>query len=244
MSFIFDKFLGSIRFISEEELKNNSIRYKKIKNHKKINMLERKNYNIINKAILSNGNNKYYHLSTKPLEKLIDTSKEGTTYVGNTNLYYHPIGLYVSCGNKYFEEKSIHYTYVYELILNNTVLKINNLSEFIDFINTFKYSDSTIKIYNVLNWKKIKNIYDGIIICSNLTNKIFGDTKSLLDIYEDETIIQNKINELYGNQWKKKLVLLSEWYRHWRSEGVIWRPSAVKDIKLIIKTDTFDCLNK
>jgi len=35
MPLIFDKFLGSVQFISDEELKNNSIRYTKIKNHKK-----------------------------------------------------------------------------------------------------------------------------------------------------------------------------------------------------------------
>jgi len=245
MYLVFDKFLNSLQFISNEELKDNAIRYKKI-NFKILNTLMKKNYVTIYKAILSNGNDKYYHCSLKPLVKLIDKSKEGTTWIGKTNLYYHPIGLYVSCGNEYYkEQKSIHYTYVYEIIMNKSVLKICNLNQFQHFIRKFKYSDSAIKIHNILKWKKIKKIYDGIIICPCLRNEIFGNNlEKLIDKYKDETIIQNKINELYGNKWKDNLVFLSEWYRNWNSEGVIWRPSAVKNIKLIIKTTTFDCLNK
>jgi hypothetical protein len=34
-------------------------------------------------------------------------------------------------------------------------------------------------------------------------------------------------------------ILLAEWFRHWRQEGVIWRPSGIKQIKLIDKINIF-----
>ena len=200
-----------------------------------------KNYEIINKKILTNGNNKFYHLSTKPLEDIKDTSKSGSNYIGNTNLYYHPVGLYFSCGNNYFKkDKSLHYTYLYEIELNkSSILQINNINDFINFINKYKYPKSIIKIHNILDWKKIKQDFDGMSICPLLGKQIFGNTIALLDIYFDENIIHNKVIELYGKNWIKNITCLSEWYRYWGSEGVIWRPSGIKKISLILKTDIF-----
>jgi len=44
---------------------------------------------------------------------------------------------------KYFEkDKSIHYSYIYELKFNKSVLKITCLKNFIDFINKYKYPKS------------------------------------------------------------------------------------------------------
>jgi hypothetical protein len=141
---------------------------------------------------------------------------------------------------KYFEkEKSIHYSYIYELKFNKSVLKITCLKNFIDFINKYKYPKSKIKIYDILDWTKIKDDYDGIIICADLHTKIFGNSKALIDIFTDENIIQANILEQYGKDWSNNFILLAEWFRHWRQEGVIWRPSGIKQIKLIDKINIF-----
>lgn len=232
--FVLDKFLNSIVWI-DEELKKNTIQFKLL-NNKKLQNIEKDNYNKISRIIKENNPNGYYHLSTKPFTTLRNTSKEGNTYIGNTNLYYHPIGLYFSCGIKYFEnDKSIHYTYLYELIFNKSVLKINNLNDFKKFIQKYKFSNSNIRIHNILNWVEIKKQYNGIIICPNLRKQLFKNTKSLIEIYEDENIIMDKIIETYGLNWMNNLELISEWFRHWHNEGVIWNPEGIKSIKLINK---------
>jgi len=233
--FVIDVFLNSIVWVEETELLTNKYRYK-IVNEKKIRDIMNENYKKINKIIKENNTNGYYHLSMKPLSTLIDTSEKGTTYIGNTNLYYHPVGLYFSCGIKYFEkEKSLHYSYIYELKFNKSVLQITSFKSFVDFINKYKYPQSKIKIHNILDWKQIKKDYDGIIICPDLHKQIFGNTKQLLDIYQDENIIQKNILKEHGKNWYEKLILLSEWFRNWKPEGVVWRPTGIKEIRLIDK---------
>jgi len=233
--FVIDVFLNSIVYVEDSELLANNHHYKIISKIKLMN-IEKENYIKIKNIIKENNVDGYYHLSMKPLLTLIDTSQKGTTYSGNTNLYYHPVGLYVSCGIKYFEkEKSTHYSYIYELQFNKSVLKITSLKDFIKFINKYKYLDSKIKIHNLLDWKQIKKNHDGIIICPNLHKQIFGNTQALLHIYGDENIIQKNIIEKYGKNWSKELIFLSEWFRNWRQEGVVWRPTGIKQIKLIDK---------
>jgi hypothetical protein len=233
--FVIDVFLNSIVWVEETELITNKYRYK-IVSEKKLRDIMNKNYIKINKIIKKNNTNGYYHLSMKPLSTLIDTSEKGTTYIGNTNLYYHPVGLYFSCGIKYFEKKkSLHYSYIYELKFNKSVLKITSFKSFVDFINKYKYPQSKIKIHNILDWKQIKKDYDGIIICPYLHKQIFGNTKQLLDIYQDENIIQKNILKEHGKNWYEKLILLSEWFRNWKPEGVVWRPTGIKEIRLIDK---------
>ena len=110
--------------------------------------------------------------------------------------------LYFSCGIKYFEkDKNIHYSYLYELHFNKSVLKITSLKSFVNFINKYKYSESKIKIHDILDWKQVKKNHDGIVICPNLHEQIFGNTQALLDIYEDENIIQQNILKLHGKKW-------------------------------------------
>ena len=131
--FVIDIFLNSIVYVEDNELLANNHHYKIISNIKLMN-IEKKNYIKIKNIIKKNNVDGYYHLSMKPLLTLINTSQKGTTYSGNTNLYYHPVGLYVSCGIKYFREKSTHYLYIYELQFNESVLKIISLEGFIKFI--------------------------------------------------------------------------------------------------------------
>lgn len=237
--FMIDVFLNSFVWVDDEQLATNNYRYKPVTN-KRFKQISQKNYIRINEMIKHNNSNGYYHLSTKPLSTLIDTSDQGTTYMGDTNLYYHPVGLYFSCGMKYFEkEKNTHYSYVYELQFTKSVLKIKTMKDFVSFINKYKYPATKIKIHNVLDWKRVKRDYDGIIICANLHEQIFGDTPSLLDTYHNEHVIEENILKTYGKDWANELILVSEWFRNWRQEGVVWRPSGIKQIRLIDKINIF-----
>ena len=89
--------------------------------------------------------------------------------------------------------------------------------------------------YLAIYYKNIEKDYDGIIICPYLHKQIFGNTKQLLDIYQDENIIQKNILKEHGKNWYEKLILLSEWFRNWKPEGVVWRPTGIKEIRLIDK---------
>ena len=243
--FVIDLFINSIIYAEDDEIKTNKYRYK-IVSQKKLRDIGNENYKKILKIIKENNADGYYHLSMKPFSTFIDTSQKGTLYIGKTNLYYNPVGLYMSCGKNYYDvdvqkahhqfvDKSIYHSYIYELKVSKSVLKIKSLKSFVNFINKYKYSDSKIKITDILNWKQIKKEYDGLIICPNLHEQLFGDTLPLLDIYKDENIIQEKILEKYGENWKKELRFLSEWFRYWRTQGVIWRQTGLKQINLIDK---------
>jgi len=243
--FVIDMLINSIVYVEDDELLLNKYHYK-IVSEKKLRDIGNMNYKKILKIIKENNSDGYYHLSMKPISTFIDTSQKGTTYMGKTNLYYNPVGLYMSCGKNYYDvevqkahnhfvDNSIYHSYVYELKINKSVLQIKNLKSFVNFINKYKYSDSKIKITNIMNWDKIKKEYDGLIICPILHKQLFGDTIKLLDIYKDENIIQEKILEKYGENWKKELMLLSEWFRGWRCQGVVWRQSGLKQISLINK---------
>jgi hypothetical protein len=75
-------------------------------------------------------------------------------------------------------------------------------------------------------------------------DKIYGNSKMLLDIYTDENIIDQKILETVGENWKNDILYLAEWYRGWgAASGVIWRPTGIKNIKLIQKLNSFDVLS-
>ena len=243
--FVIDVFINSIIYAEDDEIKTNKYSYK-IVSQKKLRDIGNENYKKILKIIKENNADGYYHLSMKPMTNFIDTSFKGTTYFGKTNLYYNPVGLYMSCGKNYYDvdvqkahnqfvDKSIYHSYIYELKVSKTVLKIKSLKSFVNFINKYKYSNSKIKITDILNWKQIKKEYDGLIICPILHEQLFGDTLPLLDIYKDENIIQEKILEKYGENWKKELRFLSEWFRGWRTQGVIWRETGLKQINLIDK---------
>ena len=100
--FVIDMFINSIVYVEDDELILNKFRYK-IVSEKKLRDIGNKNYKKVIKTIKENNPNGYYHLSMKPMTNFIDTSQKGTKYIGKTNLYYNPVGLYMSCGKNYYD---------------------------------------------------------------------------------------------------------------------------------------------
>lgn len=219
-------------------------------NTKKIEFLSKKNYlNILRFLKEENYENKFYHLSIKPIKDLKDSFSDKKSWLTDS-IYYNPKGLWISCGDAWIRwaGNDVHQwslsTYIYEVTVTPTVLRISSLSELEKFIKKYKFPNSRLKIYNVINWKKVKEEYDGLIICPYLGDEIWGKKANKFGLYGDNKKIEEYIKKLVGDSWKNSIYFLAEWYRHWETAtGTIWRVTGIKNIKLIKKLDTFENLN-
>jgi hypothetical protein len=162
-------------------------------------------------------------------------------------LYYNPHGLWISCGLSWQSfvgntpsQWSLG-TFIYEITLSDSVLKISNIKELKGFIKKYKYPNNKLKINNIINWTLVKKDYDGLLICPYLGNKIWGKHANMMGLYGNFEAINNYIEGIVGKRWKTKLYFLAEWYRHWEtSTGVIWKTTGIKKLILIKKLGTFD----
>lgn len=217
--------------------------------YKQVSELCKLNYSNIIKTIksLPNYEKRYFHVSINEFEQPIHDINHDRSWLGN-DMYMNPRGIWLSCGiswQNYMGDGVNNWSmssYLYEIEVNKSVLKISKLSEFKKFID--KYKKGTSNVSDFMNWKKIKKDYDGLIICPYLGNKIWGKNATYMSIHGT-----SKWNEymkhILGNKWKEDIYFTAEWYRHWEEgSGVIWKPSTgLKCIKLIKKLDTFDHLN-
>ena len=158
------------------------------------------------------------------------------------DIYHNPKGLWLSVGASWqiwtttkpnlFVWK-YNMPYLYKVRVKDSVLVIKSTEEFIDFIKKYKNDDESITMYNIMNWKKIKEKYDGIILETWVIPDIFGSNDKF-HIDGDGKTVQTYFEKLLGQSWKNNIVALSEWVRHWEtSSGVIWRKSGIKSIKLV-----------
>jgi sporulation protein YlmC with PRC-barrel domain len=164
----------------------------------------------------------------------------------NPNIYKNPYGFWLSCGSNwikwvmsrthsycydddYFDFEKI---YVYEIKINNKdILYINNLDELVSFHRKYAFYEEN-KGYDI-NWKKVKKIYDGLIICPYLGfeiwNKINDPTEFHMHTNESEFI-----KDVLKENIMKYPKFYLEWYRHWEtSTGVIWKKKSIEKINLI-----------
>ena len=247
---VYNKDLKIIEKISIDQFKIDS-KYILISNQELYD-LTIKNIDNIKKIIKKNKNKKYIHLSTYEIRNISETFNIYGSWLNKNNtpqIYYNPIGLWISCGSSWIDYISQNNdinqwtlaTYIYNIEINNTVLNINDLKKFKNFIKKYKNDETILTITNIINWKKLKNDYDGLIICPYFGNSIFGKEANKFQIFtESENSINSYFEKLLGKKWKKNFMVLSEWYRHWETAtGVIWKSSGIKNINLINKTDTF-----
>ena len=138
----YDKNKKVLDYITIEQFNEEKDRYLYIGDKSLMKLGNRNRQNII-KTITKNGLDKIYHISLNKLNDLKDTFEESTSWL-SSNIYHNPRGLWVSCGIDWqnhiispYEQWS-HYTYLYEINLNDSILKINNLKEFKNFIKKYK----------------------------------------------------------------------------------------------------------
>jgi hypothetical protein len=223
-----------------------------IKN-KTLNELSKINNENIKKTIMSipNYKKKYFHVTYQPFSSKIEDMNEYNYSWLSSRIYYNPLGIWLSCGTSWQEflsnsvDRWTLSTYIYQIVPTDTVLKISTLKAFKEFID--KYKKKTKVVSDIINWKKVKEDYDGLIICPYLGDKIWGKNATSMNIGVRGKI--NKwdeyVNQILGKEWKNNIIFTAEWYRHWETgTGVIWKPSTgLKKLKLIKKLDTFDHLN-
>lgn len=164
----------------------------------------------------------------------------------NKSLYYNPKGLWLSHGlswidyvdnNIKYASNSNLYPYIYRIEVFDTVKLITNKDELFKFIKTYKKKPNDIKLYDVIDWNRVKTDFTGLIITPWLGDKIWHLGKERMEIIGGE-VAHDFFVDLMGNRWKNNMILLSEWYRHWEcASGVIWNIGGISSCDLIKETD-------
>ena len=192
--------------------------------------------------------NKLIHISRNgplKLSNIINTNKNvDSRFVHDTvyeKTYYNPNGLWVSYGSKWikwtveqtseycYEDNFLYSSNIYEIILDNkNILNINNLDELIRFHQKYAFYKS--EGYNI-DWTKVKEDFDGLIICPYLGNQIWNKINRQSNIFISEYLMDKYIKDSVKENIIKYPKFYLEWYRHWETDsGVIWRKRSIKKI--------------
>ncbi len=235
-----------IEFISNDYYEHNKNNYVILDEQTKEILSYSNRQNII-QAIQTNGESKYYNVGIEPIQYIRNDYLNNESWLGS-NLYHNPHGLWFGCGTDWqrftnYPSQWSFSTHLYEIELADSVKKISSVKELEKFINEFKNNEN-LTITNVLDWNKIKEKYDGMVICPYLGNELWGPHANSMGLNGDAQAINEYILKIAGDGWKDNILFLAEWYRHWETgSGVIWRDSGVKDFKLVERLTTFDNLN-
>ena len=189
--------------------------------------------------------NLFLHFSLNKIEKFdskLDPSKNKSN-----NLYYKPKGLWISHGSSWLDyvnsniknanEKNL-FGYIYKIDIFDSIKLITNKDDLFKFIKLYKKKPNDIKIYDVMDWDRIKKDFDGLIITPWLGDKIWHLSSSEnMEIIGGE-IVHDFFVDLIGSKWKNNMMLLSEWYRKWNcASGVIWNTKGIASCDLIKQID-------
>ena len=201
------------------------------------------------------GDTRFIHVCIDKLDMtyLKDIANYDSSWFGD-GIYYNPLGLWFSCGASWIVffkptkgNKNVQInawtlsTYIYEIKINGSnILQINNLDEFKEFIYKYRFKDKNVNIRNVMDWKKIKKDYSGIVICLYLGDLLFGKNANKIGLMGSPENITNFYKKLLGSTYYDHILFLSEWYRHWEAgTGVIWNLAGIKDIVLLDKSAVY-----
>lgn len=189
--------------------------------------------------------NLFLHFSLNKIEKFdskLDSSKNKSN-----NLYYKPKGLWISHGSSWLDyiESNIKianetnlFGYIYKIDIFDSIKLITNKDDLFKFIKLYKKKPNDIKIYDIMDWDRIKKDFDGLIITPWLGDKIWHLSSSEnMEIIGGE-IVHDFFVDLIGSKWKNNMMLLSEWYRKWNcASGVIWNTKGIASCDLIKQID-------
>jgi hypothetical protein len=158
------------------------------------------------------------------------------------SLYYKPNGLWVSCGGSWIEHmnhtfngatESNLFGYVYKVDVVENVKVITSKDDLYKFIKKYKHKPDDIKLYDVIDWVRVRSEFKGLIIAPYLGDLIWHLGPDIMNIQGAESA-HEFFTDLMGAKWKNNMMLLSEWYRHWNcSCGVIWNTEGIAGCSLI-----------
>ena len=183
----------------------------------------------------------YIHVSNHKLTiesiKNYDSKEESWL---KSSTYNNPQGLWIGIGSSWlkfvdsygsYDSSWAKAKYMYKIILGKKVLIIHNLKNLIKFHKEFaKYNKD---IGYKINWLKVKQKYNGLIINPYLGEKIWGNDRQVLNYYLSEPNNEH-IRKALGRNITKYPMLYLEWYRHWETaSGVIWKKDGISDIEKV-----------
>ena len=197
----------------------------------------------------------YYHISSIPIFNLINQKENYKRFGGKKNfnnfqidnLDYsnNPGGLWISCGTSWldytrdYKVRDGFYDFIYSIRLNkkykNKIKKISTKSSFSKFATKYNNKNAT-KLSDTIDWKKVKNDFDGLIICPYNYENFNSYVNNLKNIGVFREFSHYLINSIFKKEaLKKKYNLRNEWQSYWRIQsGVIWSPEdVISEIELI-----------
>ena len=193
----------------------------------------------------------HFHFSKMPIYKL-DSRKNIMTSNREIKNTFNPEGFWFSCGKSWFNflnnsfptfiEKTF-VDFIYRVKINKNSKKnikyIKNKNSFTRFVNKY-FNKNANNLGEVIDWKKFKNDFDGLIICP-FDIKYFNKhvNKYLYYNYYVDDVLELINNVLKKDALKKKYDLRKEWQRLWDiHSGVIWEPeNVIEEIELIAYWD-------
>ena len=209
----------------------------------KRNILSVKHYII--KSELSTS---FLYFSVNELKKL----EIPENYEQDKSIYTQPNGIWLSHGISWLENieryefpnKYNLFSYTYKVDLFNTIKIISDKESLFTFIKKYKKKQDDIRMYDIIDWDKVKEEFTGLIITPHLGRKIWRDNYESFYISGQESV-QDFFTDLLGPKWKNNILLLSEWYRGWPrcAGGVIWNIEAISSFTLVKKTNYLKYLN-
>lgn len=198
---------------------------------------------VIKYIIKHNWTTSFFYFSTTELKKL---SMPIIQEHKHKSLYNKPQGLWVSCGIEWLEYVKKNYnvpnkynlfSYTYKLELYDNVKMINDKEGLMQFIKKYKKKSEFIRVYDIIDWERVRNDYAGLVITPHLGNKIWHESYNNMRI-EGAEAVHDFFVDLLGQNWKNKPLLLCEWYRSWEvASGVIWNSSGIASFDLIKETN-------
>ena len=206
--------------------------------------LAQRNINSVKKYIIKHElTTTFFFHSTKELKRL---SVPPVYQHAKKSLYHKPQGLWISCGTSWLDyvNKTINvphkynlFSYTYKIELFDNVKIISEKEELNKFIKKYKKKPDDIRLYDIIDWERVKNDFAGLVITPHLGNKIWRESSDVMRINGAESA-HDFFCDLMGNKWKNNALLLSEWYRSWEcASGVIWNLNGVASFTLVKRTN-------
>ena len=187
--------------------------------------------------------NSFLYHSTKEIHRM---SIPAEYQHSKKSLYHKPQGLWISCGTSWLDhvEKTYSnpnkynlFSYTYKIEVYDTVKIISEKEELHKFIKKFKKKPDDIRLYDIIDWDKVKAEHTGLIITPHLGSKLWRDSQDSMRIHGAESA-HDFFSDLLGQKWKNNMLLLSEWYRSWEcASGVIWSLNGIASFRLLKKTN-------
>lgn len=240
MYIYFDFELGTFIFTSR---KRDSQRYIRLPDNELMQLAER-NINSVRKYILKhNYTTSFFYYSTKELSRV---SIPATYQVTHKSLYHKPQGLWISSGTEWLDyiqanvtipHKYNLFSYAYKLELYDNVKIITEKEQLFQFIKKYKKKNEDIRLYDIMDWDRIRADFAGLVITPHLGSKLWRESFNKMHISGAEAAHDFFI-DLIGPRWFTKQLLLCEWYRSWETaSGVIWNISGIASFDLIKTTN-------